>query len=412
MAVSSRIFISYRRDDSPAYAGRLFDQLSARFGASQVFMDVDTLEPGVDFVQRIEESVGSADVLIAVIGRGWASAVDEDGRRRLDDPDDFVRLEVAGALRRNIRVIPVLVAGAKMPTTEELPDDLDGLARRNGLEIFDTDWRSGTERLFVAIEHVLDLAPAQPPPPPVAGPTPAPELPATPDPGVRRSRRLLWIVAGVAVLAAAGLGATAMLASRDDGGKSATGENGRRTTPAENGGSAPSASRTISLVRYLVGPRPNDPPSQGRCFVPFSPAAAVLIRGTRHGSDWIQCGDFPGGDPKRATGTYRFAGLTLPAGSRLARFSGLAVIDEFSSSSQRGSRVTWTVFYRDKVLCADTITWTASSPTPTMFSCDARDVPGDADVNQLRIEQQVNAATGDDFWAGFLHPRIVVTGQD
>lgn len=168
MAVSSRIFISYRRDDAPAYAGRLFDQLSSRFGASQVFMDVDTLEPGVDFVQRIEESVGSADVLIAVIGRSWASAVDENGNRRLDEPDDFVRLEVGGALRRDIRVIPVLVNGAKMPQAEELPEDLDGLARRNGLEIADTDWRSGTERLFVAIEHVLGTpAPAttrQPPP--------------------------------------------------------------------------------------------------------------------------------------------------------------------------------------------------------------------------------------------------------
>ncbi len=406
MAVSSRIFISYRRDDSPAYAGRLFDQLSARFGESQVFMDVDTLEPGVDFVQRIEESVGSADVLIAVIGRGWASAVDESGHRKLDNPHDFVRIEVGGALRRNIRVIPVLVAGARMPTAEELPDDLDALTRRNGLEISDTDWRSGTERLFVAIEHVLDLAPAQPSPPSVAGPTRSDERPAAGEPR-RRSRKLLWIVAGVAgLLAVAGLGASAMLASRDDGGKSATG-----TVPASKK-STPTVSRTIGLVPYLVGPLPNDPPSQGRCFVPFSPEAAVRVRGARYGSDWIQCGDFPGGDPKRATGTYRFAGLTLPAGSRLARFRGLAVIDEFSSSGQRGSRVTWTVFYRGRVLCANTIAWTASLPTPTMFSCDARDIPGDADLRQLRIDQKAELASGDDFWAGFLHPKIVVTSQD
>jgi TIR domain len=408
MAVSSRIFISYRRTDSPAYAGRLFDQLSARFGESQVFMDVDTLEPGVDFVQRIEESLGSADVLIAVIGRGWASAVDESGHRRLDDPHDFVRIEVGGALRRNIRVIPVLVAGATMPTADELPDDLDALTRRNGLEIFDTDWRSGTERLFVAIEHVLDLAPAQPPPPSGAGSTRSDEVPATGEPGPRRrSRKPLWIVAGVAaLLAVTGIGAAAMIASRDDGGESATG-----TVPASKK-STPTASRTVGLVPYLVGPRPNDPPSQGRCFVPFSPEAAVQVRGARFGSDWIQCGDFPGGDPRRATGTYRFAGLTLPAGSRLVRFRGLAVIDEFSSSSQRGSRVTWTVFYRDRVLCADTIAWTASLPTPTMFSCDARDIPGDADLRQLRIVQKAELASGEEFWAGFLHPKIVVTSQD
>ena len=230
MAVSSRIFISYRREDSSPYAGRLFDQLSARFGESQVFMDVDTLEPGIDFIQRIEESIGSADVLIAVIGRGWASAVDESGRRRLDDPHDFVRIEVGGALRREIRVIPVLVGGARMPEAEELPDDLDALTRRNGLEISDTDWRSGTERLFVTIEHVLGLAQAQPPPPSVAGPTRSDEVPATGEPRPRRrSRKPLWIFAGVvALLAVAGLGAAAMLASRDDGGESATG-----TVPAE-----------------------------------------------------------------------------------------------------------------------------------------------------------------------------------
>lgn len=174
MAVGSRIFISYRRDDSPAYAGRLFDQLSARFGPSQVFMDVDTLEPGVDFIQMIEESVSSVDVLIAVIGRGWASAVDESGHRRLDEPDDFVRLEVGGALRRDIRVIPVLVGGAKMPTAAELPEDLAGLLRRNGLEIPDLDWRSGTERLFVAIDHVLGEQQTTPTPPvPIPDPTPS-----------------------------------------------------------------------------------------------------------------------------------------------------------------------------------------------------------------------------------------------
>jgi hypothetical protein len=155
MAVSSRIFISYRRDDAPAYAGRLFDQLSERFGEAQVFMDVDTLEPGVDFFEHIEQSIGSAAVLIAVIGKGWANAVDEDGHRRLDNPDDWVRLEVGGALRRDIRVIPVLVGGAPMPEPEELPEDLADLRRRSGLELSDLHWRAGTERLCVAIEHVL-----------------------------------------------------------------------------------------------------------------------------------------------------------------------------------------------------------------------------------------------------------------
>jgi hypothetical protein len=159
MAVGSRIFISYRRDDASAYAGRLYDGLSLRF-PGQVFMDVDTIAPGVDFVERIEESVGSADVLIAVIGRGWASAVDEDGKRRLEQPDDFVRLEVGTALERNIRVIPVLVGGASYPDADELPDDLDGLTRRNGLELRDNDWKGGTQRLVEAIEDVLGVSDA------------------------------------------------------------------------------------------------------------------------------------------------------------------------------------------------------------------------------------------------------------
>ncbi|HEU0303515.1 MAG TPA: toll/interleukin-1 receptor domain-containing protein [Gaiellaceae bacterium] len=158
MAVSSRIFVSYRREDATAYAGRLYDILSAEFPA-QVFMDIDTLEPGVDFAQRIEESVGSADVLVAVIGRGWVTAVDRDGRRRLDDPDDWVRLEIAEALRRDIRVIPVLVGGASMPESGELSEDLAGLRRRNGLVISDFEWRAGADRLVTTLYHVLGIEP-------------------------------------------------------------------------------------------------------------------------------------------------------------------------------------------------------------------------------------------------------------
>src|SRR6185503_11993481 len=102
----SRIFISYRRGDTSAYAGRIYDRLSERFGDKQVFMDVDTIEPGADFVEYIEDAVGSCDVLIAVIGRDWSSATNPDGSRRLEDPEDFVRLEVGAGLERDVRVIP------------------------------------------------------------------------------------------------------------------------------------------------------------------------------------------------------------------------------------------------------------------------------------------------------------------
>ena len=104
------IFISYRREDSCAYAGRLYDHLIEQFGKDRVFMDVDSIEPGVDFVEVLQNTVSSCDVLIAVIGQHWLTAADTEGRR-LDHPEDFVRVEISTALSRNVRVIPALVAG-------------------------------------------------------------------------------------------------------------------------------------------------------------------------------------------------------------------------------------------------------------------------------------------------------------
>ena len=110
-------------------------------------MDVDTLEPGVDFVERINSAVGAADALLVVVGRGWLNAKNLDGERRLDDPKDFVRLEVGTALSGDPVVIPVLVGGATMPQEEELPPELAKLARRNAVTLSDADWRAGMGRL-------------------------------------------------------------------------------------------------------------------------------------------------------------------------------------------------------------------------------------------------------------------------
>src|SRR3712207_7691642 len=153
-----RIFIRYRRGESTIYAGRLYDGLSARLGDQDVFMDVDAIEPGVDFVEYIEREVGACEILIALIGRDWATVTDAQGVRRLDDPQDFVRLELATGLRRDIRVIPVLVQGATMPRADELPEDLKPLARRNALEIADLRWRQDFQRLWEVVEKVLEGA--------------------------------------------------------------------------------------------------------------------------------------------------------------------------------------------------------------------------------------------------------------
>ena len=149
--MSGQIFISYRREDSSASAGRLSDRLSNHFPSNQIFMDVDSVDLGEDFVKTIEKTVGSCDVLIAVIGKGWLSSCDQEGQRRLDNPEDFVRIEIATALKRDIRVIPVLVDGASMPRSRDLPDDLKSLARRNALQVSHNRFRADFERLIFEI---------------------------------------------------------------------------------------------------------------------------------------------------------------------------------------------------------------------------------------------------------------------
>lgn len=165
------IFLSYRRQESSHVAGRLYDRLADHFGEARVFMDVDTIEPGVDFVQAINRAVVDCQVLLAVIGPNWLTITDARGRRRLDDPDDIVRLEVQAALARDVRVIPILVEGAGMPAGDELPASLAGLVRRNAFTIRHESFRSDAERLIAVIEGI--------------GREPAPRLPVT-TPGTWR----------------------------------------------------------------------------------------------------------------------------------------------------------------------------------------------------------------------------------
>jgi hypothetical protein len=145
------IFICYRRSDSEAYADRLSWELMRRFGKQRIFMDIDTIRPGEDFLEVIEKAISSCDVLLAVIGRQWLSV--GDGRsRRLDSAEDPVRLEIESALRRGIRIIPVLVQGAAMPRPEELPGSLSKLARRQASELSRRNWDEDIRRLIGDIE--------------------------------------------------------------------------------------------------------------------------------------------------------------------------------------------------------------------------------------------------------------------
>ena len=144
------VFISYRRDDASANAGRLFDWLKRQFGAESVFFDTDTIAPGEDFPRVLEERLAASDVLLALIGSRWLAIANERGRR-LDQPDDYVRREIAAALGRGTRVIPVLVGGARVPKAEELPGPLQSLAERNAATIEDAKFERDFELLVDAI---------------------------------------------------------------------------------------------------------------------------------------------------------------------------------------------------------------------------------------------------------------------
>jgi TIR domain len=154
--MSGAIFISYRRDDSEGEAGRLYDDLVHVFHApGAVFMDVSDIHPGKDFRKAIDENVSKSAVLLAIIGPAWATIKDASGARRIDQPNDFVRLEIASAMTRGIDVIPVLVHGARMPNPAELPEDLQNLAYRNGVELTHARWNSDVVMLTRALRDYV-----------------------------------------------------------------------------------------------------------------------------------------------------------------------------------------------------------------------------------------------------------------
>jgi TonB family protein len=151
------IFVSYRRSDSQGEAGRLFDDLVKHFGEDTVFMDVAAIEAGRDFRKAIEDGVTKCGVLLVMIGPEWLDAKDERGGHRLQDASDFVRIETVSALKRDIPVVPVLVRGAKMPSPEQLPEELKELAYRNCIELTHARWKSDIHLLVEALRRSLPV---------------------------------------------------------------------------------------------------------------------------------------------------------------------------------------------------------------------------------------------------------------
>ena len=241
-----QIFISYRRGDSGPYARNLYDGLTQQFGEGSVFYDIDSIAPGRDFVEVLDDTLRRADVLLVVIGPSWLDVVDAQGARRLDDADDYVRLEVETALaRRDLRVIPVLVGGAEMPAVDSVPEPLAPLCRRNAMSLIDDHWRSTMGELVDVLERVRsDLtapAPAddsptavvegapvgpvaaatgtEPPPPSPVTTASAPAPSPPPTSSARSKRRLLVPVSIVVIVVLAGIVAVVALQGSGNGSK-------------------------------------------------------------------------------------------------------------------------------------------------------------------------------------------------
>jgi hypothetical protein len=153
------IFISYRREDSGPYAGRLHDALVTHFGSDSVFFDIDTISPGEDFREVIQRTCSTCKVLLAIIGREWVTAQDKQGRLRLENKNDTLRVEIASALKNGLRVIPVLVGGAEMPDESALPEDLQALAYRNAWEVSDKRFHQDVKSLVDVLKRTLESVP-------------------------------------------------------------------------------------------------------------------------------------------------------------------------------------------------------------------------------------------------------------
>ena len=152
--MTAKVFISYRREDSAGYAGRMHDQLEREFGPDALFMDVQEIPLGADFVQVLSEQIARCDVLLAIIGPRWLDARDEQGQRRLENPNDFVRIEIAEALKRGVAVIPILLEGTSLPKANQLPEDLRAMAHRQSLNVRHASFVKDMERLVARLKRV------------------------------------------------------------------------------------------------------------------------------------------------------------------------------------------------------------------------------------------------------------------
>jgi len=290
-----RVFINYRRDDAAGHAGRLYDALSARFGPEHVFMDVDAIRPGENFATVLDQSVGSCDVLIALIGRRWSTAVDREGRRRLERPEDYVRLELQTALASGrTRVIPALVQGAEMPASDELPEDMREFAMRQAIELSDVRWRSDVDRLIRELEgaapdadtSAFDRVPR---------PTPTDRRPP-PGRESHGGHRRVAIAAAVGALLVSAAALAVVLTRSDPPTEGAAARTSATDPPSPTPTDTPTATSTPT-------PKPTEAPADAIKYAAYSTNGYQTRLPS--GPDWSRPGETSYGDGRRVRTTVQ-----------------------------------------------------------------------------------------------------------
>jgi hypothetical protein len=262
-------FISYRRDDAAGYAGRLHEALERRLGGERIFRDIDTLEPGLDFVDAIDSRLRECRVFLALIGREWLDARDREGRRRLDQSHDYVRLEISAALARaDVRVIPVLIEGATMPAPETLPEPLRPLARRHAVHLRDDAWDHDVHRLVEVISGVT---------------TPFHPRQTSRGPGASTTS-LLWRRLMVAAAAVVALGVVLLLVTKKEGDVDGTTDPSSTSgadTPTSSGPARSGSPAGTPAKRYGVAiPAVAEVAHPALVYTPISASVTPLGNGT------------------------------------------------------------------------------------------------------------------------------------
>lgn len=238
------VFISYRRSDSAGHTGRLASDLAEGLEEQQLFRDIEAIEAGEDFVDALNRAVSACSVMLVIIGPNWATAHTSDGKRRLKEPGDFVRMEIEAALAGTVRVIPVLVGDAQMPQADDLPESMHGLLRRNAFMISDRRWQYDVDQLLNTLEKIPGIARKRDMPYPAKAPAAA--IPAASG-GIAKWK----LVAGGVAVVVVTIAVLAMFAPEPapDTATAAPATNSAAALPASSATSAPDLAQFDGLWR-------------------------------------------------------------------------------------------------------------------------------------------------------------------